>query len=249
MALANPESDSTAAEHKSQPVLLLRNVKDKGENRIERFALEKFRLAIGRSPDDDICLSQGSGVSRNHASVFVLDGEVVIEDLGSRNGTYVNKKLIRGNRQTTLKFGDVIMIGRYRLKLVDEAATSEVEAQPDVQALLRMWHPAAVFAVGETCGLCHSPHLALAQSEELVPEEQRTAEALLVDTVIGHGMPVRNDNPTQGRLFGRKLPRRPKPGKQRVSTKRTVMSPVKRSSRSRGHVSARVAWTRPADRC
>ncbi|MEO1575652.1 MAG: FHA domain-containing protein, partial [Pseudomonadota bacterium] len=89
----------------SRPVLLLRNVREGDKADTQRFELDKFRLLIGRADTADIRLDEGHGASRHHAQVFVIDGEVVIEDMSSRNGTYVNRKLIRGERQTTLNYG------------------------------------------------------------------------------------------------------------------------------------------------
>ena len=237
MASANLESNSTVSEPKSQPVLLLRKSKSKSRKYIKRFALEKFRLSIGRSPDNDIRLAQANGVSRNHAIVFVLDGEIVIEDLGSRNGTYVNKKLIRGNRQTTLKFGDVITIGRYRLKLVDEAVSEQADAAPDIQTLLHMWQPAAVVSLAKKCGLCHSPDAAMRESRADEIEEQQTTESETLDTDLDDKTRATSETPNHGRLFERNLPRRPRLGKQRKSSRRNVLNPVNRSSRSRGSTS------------
>lgn len=227
MALANNESTTSAVERRSQPVLLLGNTKDSSQ-RIQRFALEKFNLSIGRSPDDDISLSEGSGVSRHHASVFVLDGEVVIQDLGSRNGTYVNKKLIPGNRQTTLKFGDVIMIGRYRLKLVDETASRNVNAIVEVHELLRRWHVAAVAPVSKPCALCHLerevPTQVAFEAQEVM-EPTATVECV---TASASQIIVDFDLPAHGRRFDRNLPRRPALKKQRLPARRAARLTLRR---------------------
>ncbi len=215
----------------SQPVLLLRNIKN-GDGRARRFPLEKFRLSIGRSPEDDICLSEGSGVSRNHASVLVLDGEVVIEDLGSRNGTYVNRKLIRGSRQTTLKFGDVIAIGRYRLKLVDEAATERADTTvSDVQSLLASWK-AVKTPYADVCPLCHEPCHGTrddAADEAQAAEPEPLAEACMAEDgeqfeAITIALPV------HGRTYGRKLSRRPLLRRRPAPSKRASLAIAKRQS-------------------
>lgn len=218
MAPAKNESTTNAVEHRSKPVLLLGNTKDNSQG-IKRFALDKFNLSIGRSPDDDISLSEGSGVSRHHASVFVLDGEVVIQDLGSRNGTYINKKLIPGNRQTTLKFGDVIMIGRYRLKLVDEAVNNDTETVLDVHDLLRLWQVAAVAPVSKPCALCHAEREVADEVAQAVTESSQTlACAAPVDSEII----VDFELPSHGRRFDRNLPRRPTLKKQRLPSRRAA---------------------------
>jgi len=64
-------------------------------------------LAIGRAPDNDVCIPDQS-VSQHHARVGVTaEGSIFIEDLGSTNGTYVNGEKI--TRQT-LRDGDKVLI-------------------------------------------------------------------------------------------------------------------------------------------
>ena len=64
-------------------------------------------LAIGRAPDNDVCIPDQS-VSQHHARVGVTaEGAIFIEDLGSTNGTYVNGEKI--TRQT-LRDGDKVLI-------------------------------------------------------------------------------------------------------------------------------------------
>ncbi|MFP6837080.1 MAG: FHA domain-containing protein [Pseudomonadales bacterium] len=50
-------------------------------------------LTIGRHPDNDICIAEGS-VSRRHVQISYVDHAWIIEDLGSRNGTLLNGTLI-----------------------------------------------------------------------------------------------------------------------------------------------------------
>jgi Protein of unknown function (DUF3662)/Inner membrane component of T3SS, cytoplasmic domain len=72
------------------------------------FELTKDRMVLGRLPDSDIMLAD-AGASRQHAEVRRQNGEWVIADLGSTNGTMVNELTI-GER--TLHHGDRITIGR-----------------------------------------------------------------------------------------------------------------------------------------
>ena len=62
---------------------------------------------IGRSQSNTIYLSHGSA-SRNHARISLIDGQYVLSDLKSRNGTYVNKKRIKN---ISLKHNDQIVLG------------------------------------------------------------------------------------------------------------------------------------------
>lgn len=66
-------------------------------------------LGIGREPDNTVVISGDAFVSGHHAKVIVRDGRVVIDDLGSRNGTVVNGA--RLTRSHELRIGDRVQIG------------------------------------------------------------------------------------------------------------------------------------------
>jgi len=72
------------------------------------FRLSKDRVIIGRLAESDIVLAD-PGASRRHAEVRRHDGEFVIADLGSTNGTMVNQSTIG---EQALEEGDRITIGR-----------------------------------------------------------------------------------------------------------------------------------------
>ena len=66
---------------------------------------------IGRSPDCGIFLDDVT-VSRKHAVVSERDGAFLVEDQGSLNGTFVNRKRVESAQ---LEDGDELQIGKYRL--------------------------------------------------------------------------------------------------------------------------------------
>lgn len=70
------------------------------------------RLTIGRSPDNDLQL-QDSQVSRVHAMIEISANGYTLSDLGSSNGTYLNRK--RVHQPVRLRVGDTITVGQYRL--------------------------------------------------------------------------------------------------------------------------------------
>jgi pSer/pThr/pTyr-binding forkhead associated (FHA) protein len=79
------------------------------------FPLKMNRqVIIGRSSELDMVLVEDM-VSRKHAKISIGPGKIVIEDLGSTNGTFVNGEKVR---QARLKEGDRILIGTSILKLV-----------------------------------------------------------------------------------------------------------------------------------
>ena len=83
----------------------------------EHFIPEGDRTTIGRSPDNDIFLDDVT-VSRKHAVVLQSGAELRIEDLGSLNGTFVNRRRI--DAATQLESGDEVQIGKYRLSFISK---------------------------------------------------------------------------------------------------------------------------------
>src|SRR5262249_52080716 len=91
-------------------------------------------IVIGRSSDLDMVLVEDM-VSRKHAKISTQGGQIVIQDLASTNGTFVNGEKIKKMR---LKEGDRILIGTSIIKLVAmddaSAAASEAEARSRLEA-------------------------------------------------------------------------------------------------------------------
>jgi len=77
----------------------------------EHFVPQGDRTTIGRSPDCDIFLDDVT-VSRNHAVLVKRDQKFVIEDQGSLNGTFVNRRRVDS---AELEDDDELQIGKYRL--------------------------------------------------------------------------------------------------------------------------------------
>jgi hypothetical protein len=77
----------------------------------ESFPLASDRASIGRRPDSDVFLDDVT-VSRDHALIIRRGGDFHLDDLGSLNGTYVNRKRIESQR---LEDGDELQVGKYKL--------------------------------------------------------------------------------------------------------------------------------------
>lgn len=81
--------------------------KDEANNAVRNIALDRDEMVIGRHPDCQIIVDEGA-ISRRHARIYVQNGQHLIEDLQSRNGTYVNNRMIQ--QPIRLFDGDLITI-------------------------------------------------------------------------------------------------------------------------------------------
>ncbi len=81
----------------------------------ELFSVSGDRMTIGRSPDAEVFLDDVT-VSRNHALLVRRRDGLYIDDLGSLNGTYVNRRRIESHR---LANGDELQVGKYKLTYLE----------------------------------------------------------------------------------------------------------------------------------
>jgi len=103
---AQDQATVDALRHGTALLVVLR-----GPNTGARFLLDSDEVSSGRHPNSDIFLDDVT-VSRKHAT-FRREGDVfLVRDVGSLNGTYVNRERID---EATLKTGDEVQIGKFRL--------------------------------------------------------------------------------------------------------------------------------------
>jgi pSer/pThr/pTyr-binding forkhead associated (FHA) protein len=113
MSFTPEEGDEESAEIMEEiktegPALVVRSG---GGRAGEHFLLEQESTTVGRSPDCDIFLDDVT-VSRRHALVKRSNNQFVIEDQGSLNGTFLNRRRIESGG---LEDGDEVQIGKYKL--------------------------------------------------------------------------------------------------------------------------------------
>ena len=77
----------------------------------ESFPVDGDRVSVGRRPESDVFLDDVT-VSRDHALIVRRGSEYHLDDCGSLNGTYVNRRRIDSHR---LADGDELQIGKYKL--------------------------------------------------------------------------------------------------------------------------------------
>ena len=110
---------------------------------IKEVQLTKERTSLGRRPYNDLVIDN-LAVSGEHAA-FLLEGDTaLVEDLNSTNGTYVNGKAIR---RQALAHGDLVEIGKYKIRFVGEG--QELSAAAPVSAPAPAAPPAAPSAGDE----------------------------------------------------------------------------------------------------
>jgi pSer/pThr/pTyr-binding forkhead associated (FHA) protein len=102
-----PDSASFGALPEGSALLLVM----RGPNAGSRFRLDGDLTTAGRHPDSDIFLDDVT-VSRRHAEFYRQGGFFTVRDVGSLNGTYVNRERIE---EAQLSGGDEVQIGKFRL--------------------------------------------------------------------------------------------------------------------------------------
>jgi hypothetical protein len=103
------EADATAVDALPAGSALL--VVQRGPSAGSRFLLDTDVVSAGRHPDSEIFLDD-IAVSRRHVAIDRRDGRFTLHDVGSLNGTYVNRERVD---DAPLNHGDEVQIGKYRL--------------------------------------------------------------------------------------------------------------------------------------
>jgi pSer/pThr/pTyr-binding forkhead associated (FHA) protein len=93
----------------------------RGPNAGARFLLDHDVTSSGRHPDSDIFLDDVT-VSRRHAEFHRESGMFTVRDVGSLNGTYVNRERVES---ATLSNGDEVQIGKFRLVFIAGPRTED----------------------------------------------------------------------------------------------------------------------------
>jgi pSer/pThr/pTyr-binding forkhead associated (FHA) protein len=83
-------------------------------------------LTLGRSAECDISIPSDE-ISRHHAKLQVVPDGVMVEDLGSANGTFVNNQRVHGS--VLMKHGDELRLDTVRFMLMSPAAEAAAAAQ------------------------------------------------------------------------------------------------------------------------
>ena len=101
---------------------------------LQEYPLDKLEISIGRAPNSDILLSKDKLTSRRHATVRYENGNYVLRDERSANGTFVNGQQIEEMVPRVLEEGDHVGIGEHELlfRSYGSTSTSGVEDLPTI---------------------------------------------------------------------------------------------------------------------
>lgn len=86
-------------------------------DRIQRITLKDFPVQVGRNPQLGVPIVR-SEVSRHHAEFYAIGEQLMLKDLGSTNGTFVNHEQL--GSQMSLRHGDVLHFASYEVRVLKE---------------------------------------------------------------------------------------------------------------------------------
>ena len=104
--------------------VFLKIIGGKNDGREIKISVPEFVIGRGDTahlkPSSDL-------VSRRHCSIKVVDGKVIVADMGSRNGTFVNGEQLKGEH--IARPGDRVRVGRLQFEMVIDAAKASVKKE------------------------------------------------------------------------------------------------------------------------
>jgi len=103
----------------------LKVIGGKNDGREIKIAVPEF--VIGRGEDAHLKPTSDL-ISRRHCSIKIGDGKVIVADLGSRNGTFVNGEQLKGPIEA--KVGDVLRVGRLQFEMLIDVAQPSIKRPP-----------------------------------------------------------------------------------------------------------------------
>ncbi|WP_298808376.1 FHA domain-containing protein [uncultured Psychrobacter sp.] len=158
-------------------------------------------LSIGRGSDNDVVLGSKQ-VSRNHAVLSVLDGQLYVKDLDSSNGTFINEQRIEGNESSHLKANDTLGFASFSFQ-VQESTVPVTTSESETLAPVTTEEPVAdTHESADTATVLEAPASEPVTEEQVVEErvheeepiiEQTGNEPVIKETGIEEMLPATDD--------------------------------------------------------
>ena len=131
-------------------------------------------VSIGRAPDNDIPIDN-LAVSNYHARVYTEAGQLVVEDLNSLNGTFVNEQRIE---RATVRDGDTILIGKHHI-FVDGTRDTALPLDPGRKIVAPKVDETLVLDTRERREMLRQA-VAIGERSQLAPERARVPTLVVV---------------------------------------------------------------------
>ncbi len=161
-------------------------------------------LSVGRGSDNDVVLGSKQ-VSRNHAVLSLLDGQLYVKDLDSSNGTFINEQRIEGNKSSLLQVNDTLAFASFSFQV--NAPSDATENEPLAPVMTE--EPVAETNVDAETVMAKSTVEKHAVEEHVV-EEQGIEETIVKKTNIEELLPTIDNtvatNPTASQTPSPEMP-------------------------------------------
>jgi pSer/pThr/pTyr-binding forkhead associated (FHA) protein len=148
-----------------------------GKSAGRAISLKNGQLLIGRAEECDI-RPLGEDVSRKHCAIVLEGDQITVQDLGSRNGTYVNGTKIEAKTRVPVKHGDIVRVGPLEVKVEIASAMPSAAAADDVSRwLMADDEPAGMFDTTQTIRTAEPPSASIPVPPDAPAQEPAPAAA------------------------------------------------------------------------
>ena len=79
------------------------------------FEVKPEKSSVGRLPDNQLSLPEPS-VSSRHCELYAKGDEIIVKDLNSTNGSFINEKQLEAGKEVTLRPGQVLRLGQVEMR-------------------------------------------------------------------------------------------------------------------------------------
>ena len=165
---------------------------------LKEIPLNRERMTIGRRPNNDIQIDN-LAISGEHAAVVTILNDSFLEDLNSTNGTLINGQPVKKH---FLKNGDVIELGKYKLKYIAEQAQAVEAADYEKTMVLRPGAAAQLRAGQAPGGVAAAPVAPVAPPAAVAAPVATAAIQLLTGANAGRELALTKTLTTLGKPGG-----------------------------------------------
>lgn len=108
------------------------------------FEVKPEKTSVGRLEENAICIPEAS-VSSNHCEVWLKGDDIIVKDLGSTNGSFINELQLAADKEATLRPGQILRLGQVQLRF--ETGKKQTEA---TRQTVKLGDSGTASAVGAT---------------------------------------------------------------------------------------------------